>query len=225
MPSILLIRHGQASFGSEDYDALSDGGHAQAAAIARELGRDERPVARIMSGSLRRQRETAAPVAAMLGQTVTVDPRLNEYDMDSILGAHSDSDVRTNARPDRSQVTSAEFQAALEPGMRRWVAAGSSGAAPETWPAFAARTLDAVRELAAALPSGTTGLAFTSAGVIAAVCVSILGIPGETLVTLNRVAVNGAFTLVASGRSGLSLISFNEHRFLERDPAVDVTLR
>jgi broad specificity phosphatase PhoE len=225
MPSILLIRHGQASFGSTDYDALSAIGHAQAEAVTRELGGDGRPVARIVSGSLRRQRETAAPVASLLELPAEVDPRLNEYDMDEILACHSDSPVRTDTRPGAEQVSSAEFQRALEPAMRSWIAAGSDSPADESWPQFAARTRAALHELAAGLPSGTTGLVFTSAGVIAALCVSILGIPSETLVVLNRVAVNGAITLVASGRSGLSLISFNEHRYLERDPAAAVTLR
>jgi broad specificity phosphatase PhoE len=225
MPSIVLIRHGQASFGAEDYDALSPGGHAQAEAVARELSRDGRPVERIVSGSLRRQRETAAPAASMLGLSVEVDSRLDEYDMDDILACHSDSQVRTDLQPGGRQVSSAEFQVALERGIRSWMAAGSDSAAGETWPQFAARTRAAIIELAAGLPSGTTGLAFTSAGVIAALCVSILEIPSETLVVLNRVAVNGAITLVASGRSGLSLISFNEHRYLERDPETTITLR
>ena len=225
MPSILLIRHGQASFGSADYDALSPAGHRQAEAIARELGRDERPVSRIVSGSLRRQRETAAPAASLLGLPVEIDPRFDEYEMDDIMSAHSNTGVRTNTRPGAKQVTSAEFQRALEPGMRSWIAAGHAGGAAETWPQFAARTRAALTELAEGLPSGTTALAFTSAGVIAALCVSILQIPGETVVVLNRVAVNGAITLVASGRSGLSLISFNEYRHLEHDPTASVTLR
>jgi broad specificity phosphatase PhoE len=225
MPTIVLIRHGQASFGSEDYDALSPGGHAQADAVARELGRDGRPVRRIVSGSLLRQRETAAPTASMLGLPVDIDPRLDEYDMDEILAHHADTQVRTGAGPGGEQVTGAEFQRVLELGMRSWIAAADAGAATETWPQFAARTRAAVVELAAELPSGATGLAFTSAGVIAALCVSILGVAGETLIALNRVCVNGAITLVASGRSGLSLVSFNEHRHLGHDPATAVTLR
>jgi broad specificity phosphatase PhoE len=225
MPTIVLIRHGQASFGAEDYDALSPGGHAQASAVARELGRDGRPVHRIVSGTLRRQRETAEPAASVLGLPVAVDPRLDEYDMDEILARHSGTEVRTGAHPDGQQVSSAEFQRLLEDGLRRWIAAGEASATAETWPQFQTRTRAAVAELAAALPSGATGLAFTSAGVIAAVCVSVLGVADGTLVALNRVGVNGAITLIASGRSGLSLISFNEHRHLERDPTATVTLR
>ncbi len=225
MPSIVLIRHGQASFGAADYDALSPAGHAQAAAVARELALDGRPVHRVVSGSMRRQRETAAPTASMRDLSVEVDPRFDEYDMDDILSSHSESPVRTHTQPGTAQVSSSEFQKTLEVGMRNWIAAGAGGAAAETWPQFAARTRAGIIELAAGLPSGTAGLAFTSAGVIAALCVSILEIPSETLVVLNRVAVNGAITLIASGRSGLSLISFNEHRFLERDPTATVTLR
>ena len=225
MPTIVLIRHGQASFGAEDYDALSPGGHAQARVLARELGRGGRPVARIVSGSLRRQRETAQPTASMLGLPVAIDARLDECDMDEILACHSHTEVRTDARRDGAQVSSAEFQRLLEAGMRTWIAARDASAAAETWPQFQARTRAAVAELAAGLPSGTAGLSFTSAGVIAAVCVSILGVADETLVALNRVSVNGALTLVASGRSGLSLVSFNEHRHLEHDPTTTVTLR
>ena len=42
MPSVLLVRHGQASFGSDDYDVLSEVGHRQAevvAAYGRKYGR------------------------------------------------------------------------------------------------------------------------------------------------------------------------------------------
>jgi hypothetical protein len=49
-------------------------------------------------------------------------------------------------------------------------------------------------------------------------------VPPQTLITLNRVAVNGGLTKVASGRSGLSLVSFNEHGYLEGAGGL-VTLR
>ena len=39
MPTVLLVRHGQASFGAADYDVLSDLGRRQAQAAGRELAR------------------------------------------------------------------------------------------------------------------------------------------------------------------------------------------
>jgi len=35
MPVVYLIRHGQASFGAQDYDVLSATGHRQAEVLAR----------------------------------------------------------------------------------------------------------------------------------------------------------------------------------------------
>ena len=70
MPSILLIRHAQASFGSADYDVLSDRGHEQAAALVRGLEQRGIVPAQVVSGTLRRQRDTAAPCAAAHGLEV-----------------------------------------------------------------------------------------------------------------------------------------------------------
>jgi len=56
MPVILLIRHGQASFGATDYDMLSDLGAAQLTALHRSL-RNETNVQALVSGDLRRQRD------------------------------------------------------------------------------------------------------------------------------------------------------------------------
>ena len=59
MPVVLLVRHGQASFGADDYDVLSDRGREQSEVVGRELARRglRSPVA--VAGSLRRQRHTA----------------------------------------------------------------------------------------------------------------------------------------------------------------------
>jgi broad specificity phosphatase PhoE len=82
MPVVLLVRHGQASFGSSDYDELSDAGRAQSEVVGAELARRalRDPVA--VHGSLRRQRDTAqiALAAAGLDLEPAVDDRWDEYD-------------------------------------------------------------------------------------------------------------------------------------------------
>ena len=50
-----------------------------------------------------------------------------------------------------------------------------------------------------------------SGGVIGALAAGLLGAPPATGIALNRVAVNGAITLVTVGRSGANLLSFNDH--------------
>jgi broad specificity phosphatase PhoE len=75
------------------------------------------------------------------------------------------------------------------------------------------------------LPSGTTGLAFTSGGVIAAVCAMLTGLGAPALIPLNRVMVNGSITKLVSGRRGTTLLTFNEHTFLETATPPLVTYR
>ncbi len=225
MPTILLVRHGQASFGAADYDALSDTGITQAALVADDLAGRGLEVATIVSGTLARQRDTAAPAAARFGLEVAEDPRWNEYSMDEIVGRHSRSSARTQGLAPDQPVTSAQFQEALDEALAAWIVAGERSQAAESWPAFSGRARDALTELAATLPSGSTGLVFTSGGVIAALAAALLELPAESLLRFNRVAVNGAITKVITGRRGATLVSFNEHGFLDHAGRKLVTYR
>ncbi len=213
VPTILLIRHGQASFGSDDYDRLSPRGIEQAEMTARSLAARDRGQSRIISGSLRRQIDTAAPAAVTFNAQPAIDPRWNEYAMDQIIAAHPDP--RSTPATEASEVTSAAFQDILERALETWMATGDQTPAPESWPAFHARVTEALHQLAGSLQSGTTALVFTSGGVIATVCAELMELPGEQLLLLNRVAINTGVTKIAAGRRGLSLISFNDHAHLE----------
>jgi broad specificity phosphatase PhoE len=222
VPSIVLVRHGQASFGGADYDVLSNTGHEQAAAVAAELRRRGLRPARVLSGGLTRQRDTAAPLAEALGAAVEVDERWDEYRSDDILAEHSASAARlAGGEP----IDARGFQALLDEALHDWLAAGEDGPAGETWPAFAARTRAALDDVAGSLGSGETALVCTSGGVIATLGVALLGAPPPVFVALNRVVVNAALTRIAHGRSGTTLVSFNEHAHLEAAGRSLVTYR
>jgi broad specificity phosphatase PhoE len=218
MPALLLVRHGQASFGAEDYDVLSETGHEQARALARELGRRRMEVTRVVSGGLVRQRGTIAPFASERGLEVVEDRRWDEYDTGDILAAHSATRLR-HERPsgsDAPAVSSRAFQDVLEEALLAWIAAGDQGPAQETWPAFAARVDGALRAAAAGLGRGETAVVCTSGGVLAAVAVALLDVDPPAFVRFNRVAANAGISKVVVGRTGLTLLSYNEHGHLER---------
>ncbi len=59
MTTIYLIRHGQASFGADDYDKLSDLGRRQAEITGHYLRDHGIHIDAAYSGTLLRQRETA----------------------------------------------------------------------------------------------------------------------------------------------------------------------
>jgi broad specificity phosphatase PhoE len=225
MPSIVLVRHAQASFGAADYDVLSELGHEQVAAVAQALDRRGMRVEKIVSGSLRRQLDTAAEFAQLAGHEVEVDARWNEYASDAVLVHHAETDARLERGEGAPEISSRDFQTLLEGALTAWIAAGDDSPADVTWPAFASGVRDALAAAADGLGSGATALVFTSGGPIAAICSRLLGCPPEALVTFNRVAINTGMTKIAVGRGGMTLVSFNEHEHLEGDAARLLTYR
>lgn len=193
---------------------LSERGVQQAGVLAADFARRGVAPARVITGDLRRQRDTLAP----LGLEATVDPRWDEYDSDGILSAHSASAAREHRGPGDDAapaLTSRQFQEILEEALLAWIAAGADSPARETWPAFAARVEGALHAAAAGLGTGETALVCTSGGVLAAVMVALLGVAPEAFVRFNRVTVNTGISRVAVGRAGLTLVSFNEHAHLD----------
>ena len=225
MPSILLVRHAQASFGSADYDVLSERGHEQVAALVDGLAERGVVPARVISGTLRRQRDTAAPCAEAHGLDVAIDERWNEYDDRDILTHHSGAHVGLEQRPGDEPISSREFQEILNAALRAWIGAGAAGPGAEPWTAFHGRLSAALAELGGLLDRGETAVVVSSGGAIAAVTAALLGLPPEALITFNHVSINAGITKLTVGRGGTTVISINEHAHLERPGASLVTYR
>lgn len=211
MPTLILLRHGQASFGTGDYDRLSPTGERQAELAAEALHRGTPGITRIASGDLRRQVSTARPLVAATGVEPVLDPRWNEYGSGDVLGAHGDGDLSVDAP---GTLDSRAFQDVLDGALRRWIDAGTDSPAAESWPAFHARATGALSDALEGLGSGETAVCVTSGGVIAAVCAELLGGGIDTFLRLNRVGVNAGTSRVVRGRGAPSLITFNEHAVL-----------
>ncbi len=226
MPTILLVRHAQASFGSADYDVLSPAGHEQTQLLAAALARRELNVTHVAAGSSRRQQDTAAPCAAERGLEVEVDPRWNEYETEEVLAHHGQDAVSLAGTGSAGEeISSRRFQALLDGALASWVASRDGTTAAQSWPHFLESREQALAELAATLGSGETALVFTSGGVIAALGGHLLGGHPDLFPTLNRVLVNTGITKLAVGRAGTSLISFNEHAHIDDDGSRLLTYR
>lgn len=219
MPSILLIRHAQASFGAADYDVLSELGHAQTAALVAGLKRRGIRPERVVSGRLKRQRDTAAPCAAAAGVPLEVDGRWDEYEDRDILTHHSDVAAGLERRPGDAPLSSREFQEILNRALVAWIEAGQASPGRETWVQFNARVQGALRELAESLGKGQSALVISSGGVIAALSASLMRLPPTALIAFNHVSINTGMAKLTVGRGGTTLISCNEHAHLEEaDP-------
>jgi len=212
VPVVHLVRHGQASFGSEDYDRLSELGREQSLVVGAALAARGLRSPVVVSGTLRRQRDTAALAVASLaepvpavsgpsasGPSVALDGRWDEYDHLGLLKRYA---------PGRTATDSREMQVLLDAALEAWIDDPAGD-----WAAFSGGAVAALAALD--LPAGRHAVVFTSGGVIAAVCGHLLGLGTAGVVALNRVAVNGAITKLAIGSRGTTLVTFNEHAHLD----------
>lgn len=224
MPTVLLIRHAQASFGAADYDVLSATGECQAEILAAALSRRGYRPSRVVTGSMRRQIDTAA---ALEGPAPEVDRRWDEYDPNDVLTHHSDSAARLGGPTAREgePLTSKAFQAILEPALEAWIEMADESPTRQSWTQFSGAGSAALAELAAGLGRGETAVVVTSGGTIAALAGGLLGAPALVFPRLNRVMVNASVTKVAIGAGGVNLIGFNDHSHLEEVDRGLVTYR
>ena len=83
----LSFRHGQASFGADDYDRLSPLGERQATLLGHYLRDSGITLDAAISGNLLRQRQTAQLAMASQPREVPhhIDPRFNEINNDEQL--------------------------------------------------------------------------------------------------------------------------------------------
>ena len=170
MGQILLVRHGQASWGAADYDVLSPLGERQAAALGACLAGV--PVEAVVHGAMRRQRATAEQLVEAAGWAVTpsVDERWDEMDHQGVLDAHP---PEFDGEPDARQ-----FQAWFEKATARWLSGAHDGDYAEPWTAFRDRVLAGFE----AFGDGTT-VVVTSAGPVSVVVAHLLdvarGVPAD----------------------------------------------
>ena len=216
MGQIFLVRHGQASWDSEDYDVLSETGWEQSRVLGRSLAARGIAPSRALIGGMRRHRETAEACLGGLGSPVSpeTDPGWDEFDHVSML-------AKLPAPFEGRSPSKAEFQEWFEEATERWTGGEYDDDYTEPFEAFTARVEEALTKLADSVGSGTA-LVFTSGGPIAWACASLLADPSDVRTglwrRLNPVCVNSSVTRLVTGRRGLTLVTFNDHAHLDAHP-------
>lgn len=213
MGQILLVRHGQASFGSANYDALSPLGFEQSRLLGAGLAERRISVEQVVHGTMRRHRETAQTCAAAAGWSVTpsIDEGWDEFDFLSVLAVHPPA--HGVAEP-----TKAEFQRWFEDATTAWIA-GEDRPYAETFAAFTERVDGALQRTVELATSGDVAV-FSSGGPVAWAVAAVLveGGDADLWTRLNRMAVNSALTRLISGSRGVNVLSYNEQSHLDAVP-------
>ncbi len=226
MSELILVRHGQASFGADSYDKLSELGVTQVQHLCRHWQTLGVQFDQLYSGTLLRQRETAAELQPLLaGQNVQPQQMaaLNEYSGDPLIKAY----LRNHASDEGFDPALAWplqeerlFQRVFEAATARWI---NNNLEPdpedlefESWSQFRERVHQAIDGIMARHQNGSRVLISTSGGVIAMTLQRVLEIPDRHVISTNWMVHNSSVTRIKYGGGKMSLTQFNSLPHLEK---------
>jgi broad specificity phosphatase PhoE len=225
MSELYLVRHGQGSFGSGNYDKLSDLGCQQSQLVGRHFMETGLKLDAVYAGTLMRQHETAELMArAYAGETgtplpVLSEPAFNEYDGDAILRHYAASlepaELERLGFPGLLRERT-KFQLFLERAARAWVEGTLIEASLLPWTGFHGRIADALARLMREHGRGKTLVVCTSGGVIGTIVAHVLGLRNHLAIELNWAVHNASITRLIYSGDRVSLSMFNALPHLER---------
>jgi len=228
--SIYLIRHGQASFGADDYDVLSTTGVRQAQVLGQHLAELGLSFDRCLSGDLRRQQDTASNALAQFARVglpspvVETDAAFNEFDADAVIRA-----LLPDLLPEEPQAlhilrnaaqNRGEFQRIFVLIIDRWLSGHYDPPGLESWLGFVERVQGGLQRILEQADNTQKIAVFTSGGTITALLHLITQMPARQAFELNWQIVNTSLNQFKFRGREVALASFNSHAHLQllKDP-------
>ncbi len=221
MASIYLIRHGQASFGAQNYDQLSTLGCRQAEVTGHYLRDAGIRLDAVYSGDLSRQQETARLASEQLTDTPPhhIDARFNEINNDEqiehLLPAVLERRPELQTLVDRGLSASKDYQKIIEGVFNFWVSPECRHDGIQSWDDYSGKVREALRDLMVKEGSGKNVAVFTSGGTIATIVAQALGLDGEHTYRFYEPIFNCSVTQLFYSGERVSLSYFNDRSFLQ----------
>jgi broad specificity phosphatase PhoE len=227
MGAIYLVRHGQAAFGTDDYDRLTPMGFMQARLLGAYFGLRQIRFDAVYTGTLRRHSETAQGIfEGTAADDAPPSPQrragLDEYSSEALVSAlkvvHA---APAAAAVRRDPLFVREHFRVLKEALLAWTEDRIRPVGMPVWRAFQDGAVAALIEARQHFPDGNV-LVVSSGGPIAAIVAAVLNAPPQTAVELNLRMRNTSLTEFASSARRHQLISFNALPHL--DTHADATL-
>ena len=205
MGTLYLVRHGQASFGADDYDVLSPLGHQQAERLGAYFKRKGVTFEAALHGTLKRQVQTFQGICQGSGQALQALPwpGLNEYDSHAVIASINPHPL---VKPETPEAYRAHFRL-LKDGLAQWMAGVVSPNGMPSYPDFVhgmTSALDHVREH----HEGDV-LLVSSGGPISTAVGHVLGCSAEATIELNLRIRNTSITEFAFTPKRHMLVTYN----------------
>ena len=221
MADLLIIRHGQASFGADNYDQLSTLGQRQADLTGEFLSQSGVHFSAAFSGDLSRQRETGERILAQLedAPSLVIDPRLNEVQTDEQMAVMTpllcEQDPRFATLIADMNKDSKSFQKIIETVFNYWVSPNCQVAGIQSWQDYSAGVVSAFEAARASAESGSASAIFTSGGTIATLVGHVLGLSADRVYEFYEPVFNCSITRLIFNSRKCSLSTFNDVSHLQ----------
>ena len=205
MPTLYLVRHGQASFGAADYDQLSELGARQCRRLGEYWAARDRRFQAVLRGTLRRHQQSLAALAEGLPglPDAQVLPALDEYDSAAVVRAIHPEPLSRDRTPEAYR----HHFRVLRQGLQAWM---EGRTAPEGMPAYAdfAAGVAAVLDRVRSAHDGDV-LVVSSGGPISTAVGQALGVAPPMTIELNMRMRNCAVSELSFNPKRHVLHSFN----------------
>lgn len=218
MPTLYLVRHGQASFGAADYDNLSDLGAQQALALGTYFKAKNIRFDAAYMGTLRRHAQTYAGIAQGMDSDAMalLRPGLNEYDSDAVVRAIHPEPLSRERSPENYR----KHFRLLRDGLAAWMAGTAAPLGMPAYPDFVRGITDVLDEVRAEFGAREDAriLICSSGGPISTAVGHILCTPAPATIELNLRIRNSSLTEFAFTPKRHMLVTYNTLPHLEDKP-------
>lgn len=225
MSEIYFIRHSQASFGSENYDRLSEKGVLQAKILGSHLAGLGVKFDAVCFGEMERQEKTAEAMTdayrrkGIFVPDPVVDASFNEYD--SALVWQSQTKMMLEDDPglldelNQDQTNKKAFQKIFSRVMERWISGKFDAPGIVTWDGFKNRVVLGLSTLVKTWGPSKRIAVFSSGGPISLVVQRTLDLSDAKAIEISWQVMNASITRIKYNSRNISLAGFNEITHLE----------
>jgi len=225
MSDIYLFRHGQASFGEDNYDRLSPNGVRQSHILARHLAKTAKAFDAIYFGEMERQQKTAQEMIDYYSKNKLATPQpeicsaFNEYDSFAVWQAlvpeltQEDSAIAK----DVAEITGDKkaFQRVFAKVMNRWISGSYRASGIPLWNDYKQRVRQGLESLIARHGARKQIAVFTSGGPISVSVQAALELSDPKTLEVSWQLMNASITRIKYNSRGIMLAVFNDVTHLE----------
>lgn len=206
MGTVYLVRHGQASFGADNYDQLSDLGKRQCVRLGEYFRHKGVRFDAALVGTLERQKQSLACIAEGLQAQIEPLswPGLNEYDSKAVVQAIHPEPL---ARPTTPELVREHFRL-LREGLAAWIEGKTKPEGMISHADFVSGITSALDHVRATHYQKNV-LVVSSGGPISTIVAHTLGAPLNAMIEINLRIRNSSVSELTFTPKRHSLVTYN----------------